>query len=84
MGDLFDAKQLIGLNSHVVHFIRGAVSLESNFPLCLDDFMVTLSDSLVAIPSSLQLDLIPEGVPSNAAGGLDFLLESLLHQCLNK
>ena len=77
VGSIFDLKQWVGSDSHLVYFERGAISLESDLLLCLDNFMVTFPYNQATTLYSLQLSLRQNAAPSYAAGGLDFLLKSL-------
>ena len=53
MSGFFDSKQLVGSDHHLFYLKGGVIFLESELPLCPDDFMVTSLYSLVAITNSL-------------------------------
>ena len=69
VGGLFELEQLVGPDHHLDYFKGAVVILESEIPLCLDDFIVAPPHSMVTIINPPQLGLCP-GVPlSNAARG---------------
>ena len=53
------------------------IFLESEFPLCLDDFIVTLLYSLMTITNPFQLGFWPEATLSDFAKGPNLFLELL-------
>ena len=60
MSSFFDLKQLVSPVHHLVDFKRVSVFLENEFPLCLDDFIVTLPYHLAIITNPHQLGLQPK------------------------
>ena len=78
MGGLFSKwllwlGQLVSPVFHLVYFKGVMIFLESELPLCLDDFIVALPYSMVTITNLFHLGLWPEATLSNAARGLHFL-----------
>ena len=60
-------EQLVSLDYHLVYFKGVTIFLESNPPLCLDDFIVALPYSLVTITNPFKLGFQPEATLSDVA-----------------
>ena len=73
-----DLEQLVSPDCPLVYFKESVIFLESDLPLCFDDFIVVLPYSIVPITNSFPLGLQPESTLSDAAAGTDTFFQNFL------